>query len=394
MLIYEEERHRACLTYIPIPHLGFGFVQTCVSILEYFPRSELSPTLYLPRKLAAVPDAIEVREAIRLPLSAIPYRFTAQLGIPLLDRAFNRALSRSDPSSAIAYFWPEAPISLVKYARSCGYITIREMINTSLGTAKKILDEAFDRLGLEADHKITEQAVEREREELAIYDYIFASNHFVEASLIEARISPTKILPSTFGWSPARYAASTSERCRGVLSILFVGAIGVRKGIPQLLAAWDKCGVDGELVLAGHVEKSIKPLLGPYLMTERVRLAGFVPDVARLYKSADIFVFPTLEEGGPQVTYEAAGCGLPVITTPMGAGRMIVNEVNGLLVQPYDIEGLANAISSLASSRELRERLGQQAAKDASNYTYEKIGVSRAETLIEILDGRGRTGLA
>ena len=47
----------------------------------------------------------------------------------------------------------------------------------------------------------------------------------------------------------------------------------------------------------------------------------FVADVRALYRTADVFVFPSLEEGGPQVTYEACGCGLPVITTPMGAAE-------------------------------------------------------------------------
>ena len=115
---------------------------------------------------------------------------------------------------------------------------------------------------------------------------------------------------------------------------------------------------------------------------------NFVQDVGSLYRSADIFVFPTLEEGGPQVTYEAAGCGLPIITTPMGAARLVKNEVNGLIVGPAEVDGLAEAISRLATSRELRERLGHQAAIDAQRFTYEQVGIERASKLNPLLRDR------
>ena len=64
-----------------------------------------------------------------------------------------------------------------------------------------------------------------------------------------------------------------------------------------------------------------------------------------------MFVFPTLEEGDPQVTYEAAGCGLPILTTPMGAGRLIEDESNGLIVKPCDVDALAEALWRLVNSR-------------------------------------------
>src|SRR5262249_9338018 len=101
--------------------------------------------------------------------------------------------------------------------------------------------------------------------------------------------------------------------------------------------------------------------------------------------SADIFVFPTLEEGGPQVTYEAAGCGLPIITTPMGAARLVKDGLNGLIVNSSDVDGLADAITRLATSSELRHRLGRQAAIDAMDYTYQKLGYDRARKLSSLL---------
>jgi glycosyltransferase involved in cell wall biosynthesis len=301
-------------------------------------------------------------------------------------------LAVADPHNTLVYFWPNPPLSLVRYARQRGFLTVREMINTSIGSAKAILDDAHERLRLRTDFqsgtKITDKAVMSEREELELHDYIFSPNPMVEKSLLEMGMNPSKILCSTYGWSPSRFAASVGDEDRKGFRALFVGRIGVRKGVPQLLTAWKMSGVIGELVLAGTVEESFEPLLAPYLKDHGVRLAGFVSDVGRLYKSADLFIFPTLEEGDPLVTYEAAGCGLPVITTLMGKANIISDGVNGLVVDPYDIDGLAKAISQLASSPELRNRLARQAASDAQKFTYDRVGNERAIILSGLLAAR------
>jgi glycosyltransferase involved in cell wall biosynthesis len=310
------------------------------------------------------------------------------MGISSLNEYFVRAIKSSNPDRTIAYFWPSPPLSLLRCARQCGLITVREMINTFLGTSRAILNEAYDRVGLVADHGISPEIVAFEREELALYDYIFASNPLVEASLLEAGVPPARIMPSSFGWSPARFTraeTATIRQEKKMLTGLFVGSVGVRKGVPQLLDAWKKSGVQGELLLAGFIEDSIKAHLRQYVDNVQIRLLGFVSDVAPLYRSADIFIFPSLEEGGPQVTYEAAGFGLPIITTPMGAGRIIKNGINGFVIEPYDIEGVASAIVRLAESKELRQRLGERAKLDAQHYTYERVGLDRGTKMARLL---------
>lgn len=380
-----EVASKKCLTYIPVPHIGFWVVQICVNILEHFPKDVLNATLFLPRAFAPISPSVDVKEAIPYP---IPYRFAWRLADPTLNYRFRRALAAADPNNTIVYFWPAPPLSLVRYAQARGFLTVREMINTCIETAKVILDDAYARSGLPSNPTMTDEVVRREREELALHDYIFAPSPMVEKSLVDTGVDPTKILRSTYGWLPSRFSLSVADETRRGFRALFVGNICVRKGAPQLLAAWEKSGVEGELLLAGNVEDSLNPLLAPYLERHRVRLAGFVSDVGHLFKSADVFVFPSLEEGDPLVTYEAAACGLPVITTLMGGGNIIKDGINGLLVEPYDVDGLARAISLLANSPELRNRLGRQAAKDALNYTYERVGDERARILSGLLAAR------
>lgn len=386
----KREANATCLVYCPLPYSGEGPAQTCVSILQNLPDSEFQKQLVLPRATRSVDQSIELMQAVSFPLRYLPWRIIANLGARSLDRHFLRLTETASTRNSVACFMPSPPLSLLKHVRACGHLTVREMINTFRGTAKKILDQAYKQHGLRPSHAITDESVEQEREELAEYDFIFASNSLAETSLLEAGVESTRIVSSSFGWSPSRFSFSPKKRNkRAGFVTLFVGALCVRKGVLELLAAWQRSRVGGKLVLAGKVEEAIKPLLKPYLTNNSIRILDYVSDVGSLYYSADIFVFPTLEEGGPQVTYEAAGCGLPVITTPMGAGRIIRHNVNGFIVEPNDIEGLAKAIVQLADSKELCNRFSRQAVFDAQQFTYEKIGLARSAQLKILLGQRG-----
>ena len=74
----------------------------------------------------------------------------------------------------------------------------------------------------------------------------------------------------------------------------------------------------------------------------------------------------------------------------MGSARMIVNGVNGLVVEPFDIDGLAGAMARLANDAELRHRLALRATKDAWDYTYQHVGRQRAQILHNLVSERRR----
>jgi glycosyltransferase involved in cell wall biosynthesis len=358
-------------------------VQTCVSILQNFPVETLNPILIIPKSWVPVSKTIEVIEAIPRWSKFLPYKYLVPFEQQRVDSAFNEALQRYP--SEIAYFWPTPPIHLVRNAQKQGSITVREMINTPLRTAKAVLDEAYERIGIQSVNQITERDVEDECEELHLYDYIFASNGCVEKGLADLGIEKRRILRSSFGWSPHRFGPPQRRRTDATFRALFVGHVCVRKGAIQLIEAWKMSGVDGELLMVGDVEPAIRDLVIQGTRAANIRLLGFVSELGSLYDSSDVFVFPTLEEGGPQVTYEAAGRGLPVVTTPMGSARLVEDGRNGFIVQPYDIEGLARSIRQLFSDRPLRQRLASQAAADAQDFAYERVGVSRAHQMVNLI---------
>jgi glycosyltransferase involved in cell wall biosynthesis len=374
----------ACVTYFASSYTGRGPGYSCVSILAAFPGAGAQTLLLLPRARRPVPVGVERREALRWPVRKLPWPVAERFATAAMAREFRRVAHQAESDKRIAYFWPGVPVEVVRLARAEGFVTVREMINSFRGSAKRVLDAEYRRIGLEPQHGISSASVAEEQEELVEYDYVFASNPLVEVSLGEAGVAPERVLSTSFGWSAERYpetARHEAARCSTGFEALYVGTACVRKGAHLLLDAWEACGLSGTLTLAGDVEPVLAPQVEAAVASGRVRHLPYVTDINRLYRSADVFVFPTLEEGGPQVTYEAAGCGLPVVTTPAGAARLIVDGENGHVVAPASVEALVDAMTRLAADPGSRHRLGAAAADGARRFDYRSVGRQRADAM-------------
>jgi glycosyltransferase involved in cell wall biosynthesis len=88
---------------------------------------------------------------------------------------------------------------------------------------------------------------------------------------------------------------------------------------------------------------------------------GFVEDMPALYRAAHVVVLPSYREGCPKALLEACASGRPVVTTDVAGCRDVVRHgVNGLLVRPYAVEDLVEALRELLGDPEKRESMGQQ----------------------------------
>ena len=101
-------------------------------------------------------------------------------------------------------------------------------------------------------------------------------------------------------------------------------------------------------------------------LSERVRFAGFRPDLANLYGCADVIAVPSTQPDPlPNSALEAAGAGCCVIAAAHGGLPEILSDGRtGRLVAPGDAAALAAAIAQLRADPEQRERLGAAAAAD------------------------------
>ncbi|MFA7430530.1 MAG: glycosyltransferase family 4 protein [Rhodospirillaceae bacterium] len=109
-----------------------------------------------------------------------------------------------------------------------------------------------------------------------------------------------------------------------------------------------------------------------------VEFLGRRDDIAALTAASHIAVLPSYREGMPKALLEAAACGRPLVTTDVPGCRALVEDgINGLLVPERDALALADALERLALDAALRQRLGQQARRQAEEI-YSERAVGRA----------------
>jgi glycosyltransferase involved in cell wall biosynthesis len=168
----------------------------------------------------------------------------------------------------------------------------------------------------------------------------------------------------------------------------FTGRLVEGKGIGVLLAAWKKVAIDfNDICLfilgQGPFEKPSKKLCQELGIEEKVRFIGLVNDVRKYLAISDLFVFPSLHEGFPNSVLEAMACGLPVISTRIGGViDVIKNGENGLLVEPGNVDQLADALKRLISDAEYASDLGKNALKTIQkNYDINTIANKYIETI-------------
>jgi glycosyltransferase involved in cell wall biosynthesis len=245
-------------------------------------------------------------------------------------------------------------------------------------------------LGQTDPSAISDDDINRERAELLSADAVFCPNEFVLESVLEYGVPAHRCIPTSYGWGEDRIAAvSVRPKKPHGIAVLFVGTGDVRKGLPWLLEGWERAGIAGKLLLAGVIDAEIRVRYSRILARHDVCELGYVEDIASVYRSADIFCFPSWEEGGPMVTIEAMASGLPCIVTPMGGAGLIKDSRDGIVVRPGDVEGIAAAIRRLAASESERNELGDQGMVTARDFTWQSVAQRRVRELIRIARAHG-----
>src|ERR1700674_4078148 len=109
----------------------------------------------------------------------------------------------------------------------------------------------------------------------------------------------------------------------------------------------------------GPQEKALRQQVDELGLQARVQFAGQQSDVAPWMRAFDVMALPsTGNEGVPQALMQAMACGIPVVTTPVGAiPELVRNGVTGLLVPAENRLALAEAIARLLGDKALASRL-------------------------------------
>lgn len=267
--------------------------------------------------------------------------------------------------------WGNFCLRSLRWAKAIGAVTIVERASSHPLTQQAILQEEYARWGMR--FKMPRGSIQRSLEEIAQADYVLIPSDFVRRSFLDQGVADKKLIQVPFGVDIHRFWPISRSGARKPFRVLYVGQVSLQKGVLYLLEAWQLLRWrDAELWVVGRVEREIRPLLRRYT-AETIRWVGYVSDPAAIYQQAEIFAFPSLQEGSALVTYEALASGLPVVTTP-NAGSVVRDGLEGFIVPIRDVEGLAERLERLRSDEKLRCEMGKAARRRAEDFTWERYG--------------------
>jgi glycosyltransferase involved in cell wall biosynthesis len=166
----------------------------------------------------------------------------------------------------------------------------------------------------------------------------------------------------------------------GRIRCLAVARLVERKGLGELIQAFallPRNRYELEIVGRGPDEGVLRDLAGRLDVAQEIRFSGALDRaaVAQRYRDAHLFTLPSSAEAFGNVFAEALASGLPVVGCNVGGiPELIEHGRTGLLVDPEDLEGLADALVSVLTDREAAERFGREA-----HALYESIHTTPAE---------------
>lgn len=183
----------------------------------------------------------------------------------------------------------------------------------------------------------------------------------------------------------------------GPFQILCVASFEEVKGHKYLVEACKllaQRGIDFTCHLVGYgpLRQQVEKQIAAAGLQNQFKIHGGLPrnEVLKLYRQADVFILPSVitkngkKEGIPVVLMEAMCTCLPVISSRIsGIPELVQDGVAGILVEPRDAAGLADALQTLHQRPELRAKMG----KAGREYVLEQFDLKKnARLLLELIE--------
>jgi glycosyltransferase involved in cell wall biosynthesis len=163
-----------------------------------------------------------------------------------------------------------------------------------------------------------------------------------------------------------------------VPSVLYVGSEDPRKNVEGLIRAFARVRArvpTAQLIKVGAphftaARQRLLSLVDELGLDRGVRFLDHVPDedLPLFYNAADVFVLPSFYEGFGLPALEAMSCGTPVVASDRASLREVVGE-GGVLLDPDDVEGLADCIAGLLSDGQRRSAASEAALSQAARFS-------------------------
>ncbi|MCE9608899.1 MAG: glycosyltransferase family 4 protein [Chthoniobacter sp.] len=301
---------------------------------------------------------------------------------------YQRFATRHALESRCLWGWSNHHLAAFQKAKSAGISVILESGSTHFTWARDALAAEYARHGTRWETPLMRKVAPRMLAEYEIADFICVPNTFVARTYEEHGIPRSKLAINAYGmdfdfWSGASGKMTPERR----FTVIFAGQFMLRKGVAYLMEAWQRLGLrDAELWIAGAILDDARSYLSD--LPENVKLLGCLSpiELRDIYRSCDVFILPSLEEGMARAALEAMAAGLPLIVTPeTGVDDVVRHGEDGWVIPSKSTDAIIAALIEAAEDRTATERRGQSARERARPYTWKAYGERAAMFLRRIV---------
>jgi len=206
--------------------------------------------------------------------------------------------------------------------------------STHIRAQATLLREEASRVG-QAVEVPSQWMIDREEREYALADRILIPSTFVLNTFVEHGVPRDRICMVPFGVDPGVFrppADIVRERCRRIesgapLKIAYVGTISLRKGMRDFLEICRALPQDRfQTTMTGPVHKDAESVAREISHFATIHAPVPQNDLPSRYADADLFVFPTIEDGHPYVLNQAMESAVPILCSTNCSGPDILTE--------------------------------------------------------------------
>lgn len=246
-------------------------------------------------------------------------------------------------------------------AKTAGLHTIADqIIAPAAEEARQVMTQRkrFPQFISEAEAAPDYELVQRlEERTWALSDIIVCGSDYVARSLVEQGLTRSNIFVCPVAPPASVSPVDHQRKTNAPLVVGFVGSVDLRKGVPYIIELAKRFSADQVLFkLVGSVKLKLHADLPSNITFTGKCKKRDLPD---MYRSFDVFLFPSTCEGSANSVAEAMAEGLPVIVSPQ-SGSFARHNIDGYVLPYDDIDAMQRAIGQLANSS-LRAQLGHNA---------------------------------
>ncbi len=231
-------------------------------------------------------------------------------------------------------------------------------------------------------------------------DHVIADSAATKRDLIDLYNLPSEKITVLLSGIDDRFAPFTGDPATVLRKyqipqkpyIFSIGTVQPRKNYARIvksLVQLRDSGLDIDLVIAGGkgwLDGSLYQTIKDTGMSDHIHMIGFADeaDIPVLYSAATCTAFPSLYEGFGFPVLESMACGTPVVTSNVSSLPEVAGDA-ALIVDPYDVDALANALRKLTTDEAMRDLLIQRGFQQAANFSWDDSARSLKEIYWRVL---------